>query len=429
MCFNVGVVTCGPNEAVIISGVFHGGDPTMIVGGRAIVIPCLQKVQRIPLNIMTLKIESPRVYTSQGVAISVTGVAQVQINGTNEKMLKTAAEIFGSKTAEEILFVSKETLEGHQRAIMGNMTVEEIYRDRKTFSERVFAVASTDFIQMGIKIVSYTIKDITDEEGYLWALGQGRTAEVQRDARIGEAEARKEATMAGAIAEEQSVQARLLNDTEIARAKRDYELKKATYDVEVNTANAEAQLAYQLKAASIQQQIKEQAIQVQVVERMQAIEIAEQEIQRQAKALDSTVKKPAEAEKYRLEKIAEANRLVRVLEAEAEAEAEVLRGEAQAFAIEARAKAEAEEMAKKADAWNEYGEVAKVHMILETMPKIAQHVANPLSEVKKITMVSDGSGEIGASKITEEVIQIMKKMPELVTRMTGVDITKQIGSI
>lgn len=83
-------------------------------------------------------------------------------------MLKTAAEIFGSKTAEEILFVSKETLEGHQRAIMGNMTVEEIYRDRKTFSERVFAVASTDFIQMGIKIVSYTIKDITDEEGYLW---------------------------------------------------------------------------------------------------------------------------------------------------------------------------------------------------------------------------------------------------------------------
>lgn len=80
MCFNVGVVTCGPNEAVIISGVFHGGDPTMIVGGRAIVIPCLQKVQRIPLNIMTLKIESPRVYTSQGVAISVTGVAQVSIH-------------------------------------------------------------------------------------------------------------------------------------------------------------------------------------------------------------------------------------------------------------------------------------------------------------------------------------------------------------
>lgn len=83
-------------------------------------------------------------------------------------------------------------------------------------------------------------------------MGQGRTAEVQRDARIGEAEARKEATMAGAIAEEQSVQARLLNDTEIARAKRDYELKKATYDVEVNTANAEAQLAYQLKVKDIQ---------------------------------------------------------------------------------------------------------------------------------------------------------------------------------
>jgi hypothetical protein len=100
------------------------------------------------------------------------------------------------------------------------------------------------------------------------------------------------------------------------------------------------------QAATINQQIKEQDFQVKVVERIQEIEVAEQEIQRQANALDSLVKKPAEAEKYRLEKIAQANRLVRVLEAEAEAEAETLRGEAKAFAIEARAKAEAEEMAK-----------------------------------------------------------------------------------
>ena len=92
---------------------------------------------------------------------------QVKINGSNDEMLRAAAEQFGSKSTEEIIFVAKETLEGHQRAIMGTMTVEEIYRDRKTFSNRVFEVASTDLVNMGIMIISYTIKDVTDEVGYL----------------------------------------------------------------------------------------------------------------------------------------------------------------------------------------------------------------------------------------------------------------------
>lgn len=78
MCFDIGVVTCGPNEALVISGVFYGHHPSIIVGGRAIVCPCIQRVQRIPLSTMTLIIDSPRVYTSQGVPISVTGVAQVR---------------------------------------------------------------------------------------------------------------------------------------------------------------------------------------------------------------------------------------------------------------------------------------------------------------------------------------------------------------
>ena len=77
MCFDIGIVTCGPNEAIIISGLFYGNEPGIIVGGRAIVCPCIQKVQRLPLSTQTLVIESPRVYTSQGVPISVTGVAQV----------------------------------------------------------------------------------------------------------------------------------------------------------------------------------------------------------------------------------------------------------------------------------------------------------------------------------------------------------------
>merc|ERR1711881_632581 len=128
--------------------------------------------------------------------------------------------------------------------------------------------------------------------------------------------------------------------------------------------------------------------------------MGEQEIQRRERELDSTVRRPAEAEKFRLEKIAEANKNRLIMEAEAEAEAKILRGEAEAFSIEARAKAEAEKMAKKADAWKEYKEAAILAMMLDSMPKIAAEIAAPLSQAKKITMVTDGSGEVGAAKLT-----------------------------
>jgi len=421
------IVTCGPNEALIISGVFYGKEPALIVGGRALVFPSLQTIQKLPLSTMTLVVMSPKVYTSQGVPISVTGVAQVKIHGQNTEMLRAAAEQFGGKSEDEIAQVAKETLEGHQRSIMGTMTVEEIYRDRKKFSDGVFKVASSDLINMGIAVISYTIKEISDDVGYLRSLGMGRTAEVQRDARVGEAKAKMESTIAEARAEMERMESKLMNDTEIARFKRDYDFKKAGYDVEVNTAKASADLAYTLQAALMQQQIREQETQVKVIERMQQIELQEQEIQRREKELDSKVRKPAEAEKYKLETIAEAQRQKAILEAEAEAEAIALKGEAKAFAIEAKAKAEAEQMAKKADAWNEYGKAALMDMMLKMMPKVASEISEPLSKANKITMISDNASDIGASKLTGEVLNIMGSIPEVVEKMTGVNITEQMS--
>ena len=254
------------------------------------------------------------------------------------------------------------------------MTVEEIYRDRKTFSERVFEVASRNLYDMGISVISYTLKDIRDEVGYLASLGQAQTAQVKKDALIGEAEARRDATIAEALAEEQRMEAKLKNDTDIAMSKRDYELKKASYDTEVNTAKAEAEMAYSLQAAKVQARIKEEEMQVKVVERQQNIAIQEQEIIRREKELDSKVKKPAEAEKFKLEKLAEADRLRIVLEAEAEAEAVALKGEAEAFAIEAKAKAEAEQMNKKAEAFKEYKEAAMVDMMLKASELIIKPI-------------------------------------------------------
>merc|ERR1712088_737439 len=165
---------------------------------------------------MTLKVSSPHVYTVQGVPLSVTGIAQVKITSHNEEMLRAAVEQF-------------------------------IDKDRKKFSTQVFDIASTDLFNMGIQVISYTLKDIKDEDQYMVSLGMARTAEIVRDARIGEAEANRDAQIEVAIAEEQRLASKLLNKTEVERSKRDYEVKKAAYDAEVETVRAEAELAFKLQ--------------------------------------------------------------------------------------------------------------------------------------------------------------------------------------
>ncbi|XP_077319458.1 flotillin-1 isoform X1 [Lithobates pipiens] len=415
--------TCGPNEAMVVSG-FCRSPPVMIAGGRVFVLPCIQQIQRISLNTLTLNVKSEKVYTRHGVPISVTGIAQVKIQGQNKEMLAAACQMFLGKSENEVAHIALETLEGHQRAIMAHMTVEEIYKDRQKFSEQVFKVASSDLVNMGISVVSYTLKDIHDDQDYLHSLGKARTAQVQKDARIGEAVAKRDAGIKEAAALQEKVSAQYINEIEMAKAQRDFELKKAMYDLEVNTRKAESDLAFQLQVAKTKQKIEEQKVQVQVVERTQQIQLQDQEIMRKEKELEARIKKPADAERYRLEKLAEAERMKLITEAEAEAESIRVKGEAQAYAIEVRARADAEQMEKKAQAFQEYQEAAIVDMLMEKLPLIVEEISKPLTKVNKIKMVSSSGSEVGAAKITGEVLDILNRLPDTVEKLTGINISQ-----
>ncbi|XP_054507017.2 flotillin-1-like [Agelaius phoeniceus] len=238
--------TCGPNEAMVVSG-FCRSPPVMVAGGRVLVIPCLQQIQRISLNTLTLPVCSEKVYTRHGVPISVTSIAQVKIQGQNKEMLAAACQMFLGKSESEVGQIALETLEGHQRAIMAHMTVEEIYKDWQKFSDQVFRVASSDLVNMGISVVSYTLKDVHDEQDYLRSLGKGRTAQVQRDARVGEAEAKRDAGIREARARQEQVSAQLLSEEATARAQRDFQVAQAECDGAVSARRATAELAFQLQ--------------------------------------------------------------------------------------------------------------------------------------------------------------------------------------
>lgn len=304
------------------------------------------------------------------------------------------------------------------------MSVEEIYSDRKKFSAAVLSVATPDLTNLGISVVSYTLKEINDDVGYLLSLGLKRTAEVKKDAAIGQADAQSEAGIKEALANQAKLQAKYDNDTQVAKASRDYEFNQYSFTKEVNTRTADKDLAYQLQSAKTKQKIIEEEIQIEVVARKKQIEVAKQEVSRKEKELDARIKKPVLAEKYKIEMDAEAQKRKIILEAEAEAESIRTKGEAEAFSIREKAKAEAEQMVKKAEAWEEYKDAALVDMVLKTLPKIASELATPFAQASGVSMISIGeNGKLGASKLTEEILQMIGTLPAAVEKMTGVNVS------
>jgi len=438
----------GPNQVMIISGRRHkvraveGVELTgyrIRKGGGAFVFPLLERVDALSLEVMTLDITTPEVYTKPGVPIVVDGVAQVKIKG-DEASIRTAAEQFLGKTVEEIKQVALQTVEGHLRAIIGTLTVEEIYRNRDQFAGSVQEVAVSDMANMGLSIVSFTLKDIRDSHGYLDALGKPRTAEVKRDAVIAQAEADRDAAIRSAQARQAGEIAKFEAETRIAEANRDFQSKKAEYDAAVNLKRAEADLAYDIQKNKTSQELKREEVQIAVVEKEQQIVVQEREIQRREKELEATVKRQADAERYRVETEAAATRArsEQLARGEAEArrqkglaEADVIRatGGSEAEIISLKGGAEAEAMRKKADSFKEYNQAAVLQILLAALPDIARAVSEPLSKTDRITLVSTGGDGIGASKVTGDIAKIMAELPAVVESLSGVDIRRLIEAI
>ncbi len=430
-------VKVGPDEALIVSGrrkKLANGQVVgfrIVRGGATFVWPILEISKTISLRIMPLDVNSSA-YTSQGVQVTVDGIAQVKIDSSQEA-ISTAAEQFLSLKEEEIKRIATQTLEGHLRSIVGNLTVEEINQNRDAFAQKVQELAAGDLANMGLKIISFTIREIADKNGYLESLGKAQIARVQRDAVIGQAEAKRDADIKSAEAMQAGQTAKYLAETKVAEANRDKEMKVADYQASINERKAEADLSYDKKKYVIQQEVEKEAMQVEIVKKQKGIELQEQEALRKEKELDAMVRKPAEAERFKTEISAEADRVRKSKEAEgqsyaikaegvAKAEAIKAAGLAEAEIIMAKGEAEAVALTKKAEAYKLFNDAAMAQMVIEKLPEIASAIAQPLAKTEKIVMIGDS----GASKITKDITNILAQLPETVKGLTGVDITNII---
>lgn len=453
----------------------------LVTGGAAWKWPVLENVTYLELTVFPIDLDVKDVPNIDGVLVSVQAVANVKIR-SDEQSLAAASERFLGLTVAEVKQIAYKNLEGHLRSIVGRLTVEEIVRDRAKFNQEVLNEATSDLAKIGLGVDVLTIQRVSDSEGYIEALGKKRTAEVKRDAQIGEANAAREATIQSTTALREGKEKENENLALVAQAEKERDVKKAAYEAEVWTQQASAKQAGPLAEAQARQNVVQQEVQVDLIRTKKQIEVAQAEAQRREMQLLAEVIKAAEAQKQQVILNAEANRQREIVEsqghqtavitiADAEKQRLAMEGQGQADALRAkllaeaegnkakllaeaegnRAKllaeaegikakllAEAEGALKKAEAFQKLDESSRTMLVLERFPEIikafapvAGAVAAPLGNIEKLVMVDsggagEGSGPLNrlAKTVPSTVFEVMQSAQAL-----GLDVSGLLGKV
>lgn len=417
----------GPNEVLIISGgkkhsvTMPDGTTRQVgyrfrIGGGTFVRPFIEQAQILPLEIIPMNIQVDDAISTNGIRSTVRGTAEVKIAG-DRGSIHLAAEQFLGKPLTDIRDVALRTLEGSTRALIGTMNLESLNKNRKDFTSKVFDDVSPYFANMGLKLLSFNLKEITDPSGYLEALGKSRIVEAHRDAEVAEAEAARDAIIKSAEAKKEGDIAKIMADTKVAEANQDFELKKAELQTDLNQKKADADFAYELERHKLNQDLKTEEAKVKLIEKESDIELEKREIDRVEQELQAKVRKPAAAEQYRLE-----------AEAKGMAEAKRIQGIVEAELVEKIGEAEAEALRKKTESWNACSQPALLQMMFEKLPDLAREMAAPISKVDKIVMVSN-DGKMGTSKITGELASMMTQLPTVVKSLSGFDLEQWLRKL
>jgi len=459
----------GPNDAFIVTG-RRGGQEVrnpetgeissdmsgqkVVMGASVFVLPFVQRLQVMDLSSRRISVGIRGALSSNGIKCDLEGVAIVKVGG-NEDAIRAASQRFLDQQ-EGITQFTQEVLAGSLRAIVGRLTVDEIIKDRAAFASAVAEEAETSLTNQGLALDTFQLQDIQAEGNYLADLGRPEAARVEKEAAIAEARSRQAAE-----------QERLLAEEAIAVSERTLALKRAEIRAETDAAQARAAAAGPLAQAARDQEVL--AEQEKVAMRNAALKDRE---------LDTQVRKPADAERYRVEQQAQSARNSAIYEAEAEkarviaqaeadaeqtrlsgeaekakrsalAEAEQIEGErrgaaeraqresvafaveregaAEAAAILARGQAEAKAREQNAQAFRSYGEAAVLEMISAVLPEIVRAASEPIASVDRLTVISTD----GASQLTRNVATNVEQGLAIGSDLTGLDLRslfKRLGS-
>lgn len=411
-----------PDEALVISGKKQAtGDSNVavVVNGKSIVNPITQRSEVISLRSRQVQV-SARAQSADNITLEVESVALVKIS-SNPEYVRRAAERFASQDSAIELFTT-EQLEGALRGVIAKLSVAQLMKERKEFSEQIATDVAGELAEQGLILDSFQIKNIGDGDGYIVSLGVPQIQEKRQAAEIAEANAEREITKRKLETSEENL------------------IEQTKYDQNVQESNSRV---YQAKA---------KAEQAEELARAQAEqEVLKQEATNKQAKLDADVRRVAEAERYRREQEAQADKYEKVeaataekeiaiqqaealkveakqraesayVEAEARANSTRAEAEAEAEAIRMKGKAKAEAIEAEARALEQNREVMLAQKALEVLPAVMEQFAKGYSTVGKISIVGGGSETNVSNRLAGENAKAMTSTFETIQNATGIDL-------
>lgn len=427
--------------------IFYGrGKPKFVRGGGRFRIPGIETYKIRSLLPYKVNIQVEGVPSKDNVPVNVTGFAQVAFD-TSDEGLQTAMNYFLQSGDEEVHYRVTELLQGNMRDIVSGMTIEQLNNDRPELKRRVLDIATETFQVIGMHVPTLTIQGVSDNNGYLEALGMKRTAEVKRDAAIGQAEAERETRVKKAAANQAAAEAEAVATTAVAVAEQQRDVRIAQLKAQTDAEQAKAGQAGPLAEAQARAQVVVAEAAADQAREQALIAVEEQRALKSEKAQRADVIVPAEAERQAMVLRAEGQREATIATAQADAEQVKLSGqadaeartvqaqamqaemEAQAAGEVAKLKAQAEGTRELADAQNAFTESAQrlqvLPKVIEALPAIAAAVAAPMGNIDKMVVLDGGNG--GGSGVSNVVPRLILQTLEA-AKLGGIDLGALLGS-
>ena len=379
---------CKPNEILIISGRKYKQSGSkevgyrVIFGGRAFVLPIIERVERMDMTTMPIPVEVNNSYAKGGTPLNIQAIANVKVS-SKPNIAGNAIERFLGRNQSEIRRVVRETLEGNLRGVVANLTPQQVNEDRLNFAERIADDVDRDLNKLGLHLDTLKVQSVTDDVGYLSSIGRRQIAKIIRDAEIAEAVALGEAERIEADCQKRAEMFQSQTLT-IIQSKQN-ELRKIKAELDQRSKSEEERTAAAAKEARAR---------------------AEQQLQ--------TVR--AKLERLRLQ-------ADQVLPAEAHKEAQFLqaKGDAAEFAENAKAAALVNEML--AQVWQETGADTTQIFLLQQIDTILKEAATVPHRLKleNINVIDNGDGKAIAS-LANVYPEVIKQFLAQVEQTLGIDV-------
>jgi flotillin len=383
------IIIVPPNRAAVITGrhrMLTDGQSVgyrSVIGGRTLRIPIIETVQHMNLETFPIELSVHNAFSKGNIPLNVEAIANVKLASEPETVFNNAVERLLGKTEDEIRGLARDTLMGNLRGVLATLTPEEVNEDRLGFAKALADDAGEDLAALGFHLDVLKIQNVSDERGYLEAIGRKKAAEAVREAEIAEANAEADTREAQ------------------AEARKRAEIREA----DTSVASAEAQNRLRVRRAELDQdgQIAERTAQVRAeqaeVEAQRELEV--RRVQREQERLRADVVEPAMAHR----------------------EAAKARAEADAAPILERGKAQVEVLRRLYDEVQKGGDQAFAVFIAEKLPELLTTAVDAVkgTEIDRLVIMDGGEGD-GVSNAANQRVRGALGTIETLAASLGLDL-------